>query len=48
MFFERVVVVKFRSSWVSSVEVFIVCIGFRLLVGFRVSLEELLGVGDEE
>jgi tRNA (cytidine32/guanosine34-2'-O)-methyltransferase len=48
VFFERVVVAKPRSSRASSVEAFIVCIGFRPPAGFRASLEEPLGVGDEE
>lgn len=48
VFFERVVVAKPRSSRASSVEAFIVCIGFRPPVGFRASLEEPLGVGDSE
>lgn len=46
IFFERVVVAKPRSSRASSVEAFIVCIGFRPPVGFEASLEDPLGVGD--
>lgn len=46
IFFERVVVAKPRSSRASSVEAFIVCIGFRPPVGFKASLEDPLGVGD--
>ena len=45
IFFERVVVAKPRSSRASSVEAFIVCIGFRPPRGFKASLEEPLGVG---
>lgn len=45
IFFERVVVAKPRSSRASSVEAFIVCIGFRPPVGFEASLEDPLGVG---
>ncbi|KAH8170908.1 ftsJ-like methyltransferase domain-containing protein [Sarocladium implicatum] len=48
VFFERVVVAKPRSSRASSIEAFIVCIGFRPPAGFKASLEEPLGVGDEE
>ena len=46
IFFERVVVAKPRSSRASSVEAFIVCIGFRPPVGFQASLEDPLGVGN--
>ena len=46
IFFERVVVAKPRSSRASSVEAFIVCIGFRPPVGFEASLEDPLGVGE--
>ncbi|SPO04835.1 probable tRNA 2`-O-ribose methyltransferase [Cephalotrichum gorgonifer] len=45
IFFERVVVAKPRSSRASSVEAFIVCIGFRPPPGFEASLEDPLGVG---
>ena len=48
VFFERVVVAKPRSSRASSIEAFIVCIGFRPPIGFKASLEQPLGVGDEE
>ncbi|TWU75082.1 hypothetical protein ED733_006818 [Metarhizium rileyi] len=46
IFFERVVVAKPRSSRASSMEAFIVCLGFRPPLGFRPSLEEPLGVGE--
>lgn len=45
LFFGRVVVAKPRSSRASSVEAFIVCLGFRPPAGFRASLDEPLGVG---
>lgn len=45
VFFARVVVAKPRSSRASSVEAFVVCLGFRPPPGFRASLEEPLGVG---
>ncbi|EJT76980.1 tRNA (uridine-2'-O-)-methyltransferase TRM7 [Gaeumannomyces tritici R3-111a-1] len=45
LFFCRVVVAKPRSSRASSVEAFIVCMGFRPPAGFRASLDEPLGVG---
>lgn len=45
IFFEEVVVAKPRSSRASSVEAFIVCLGFRPPAGFKASLEEPLGVG---
>jgi tRNA (cytidine32/guanosine34-2'-O)-methyltransferase len=45
IFFESVVVAKPRSSRASSLEAFIVCVGFRPPRGFKASLEEPLGVG---
>ncbi|KAL8305996.1 hypothetical protein RB600_008728 [Gaeumannomyces tritici] len=45
LFFCRVVVAKPRSSRASSVEAFIVCMGFHPPAGFRASLDEPLGVG---
>jgi tRNA (cytidine32/guanosine34-2'-O)-methyltransferase len=44
VFFDRVVVAKPRSSRASSVEAFIVCLGFRPPPGFEASLERPLGV----
>ena len=43
--FERVHCAKPRSSRASSVEAFVVCEGFRPLVGVRAGLEGLVGVG---
>jgi len=48
VFFDRVVVAKPRSSRASSVEAFIVCLGFRPPIGFEASLEKPLGVGEQE
>ncbi|KAF2485487.1 methyltransferase-like protein [Neohortaea acidophila] len=43
--FERVTVAKPRSSRASSVEAFIVCVGFRPPPGFKASLDHPLGAG---
>ncbi|RCI10166.1 hypothetical protein L249_8628 [Ophiocordyceps polyrhachis-furcata BCC 54312] len=50
VFFDRVVVAKPRSSRGSSVEAFVVCLGFRPPVGFRASLDRPLEVrgGDND
>ncbi|KAL2890711.1 23S rRNA (-2'-O)-methyltransferase [Ceratocystis lukuohia] len=45
VFFRRVVVAKPRSSRASSVEAFIVCLGFQMPAGFTPSLETPLGTG---
>ncbi|KAK5653348.1 hypothetical protein OQA88_9040 [Cercophora sp. LCS_1] len=45
VFFKDVHVAKPRSSRASSVEAFIVCLGFQPPVGWKASLEEPLGVG---
>lgn len=45
VFFDAVVVAKPRSSRASSVEAFVVCLGFRPPAGFRASLDEPLSVG---
>ncbi|RDA83556.1 hypothetical protein CP532_5341 [Ophiocordyceps camponoti-leonardi (nom. inval.)] len=44
VFFDRVVVAKPRSSRASSVEAFVVCLGFRPPEGFRASLDRPLEV----
>lgn len=46
LFFDRVVVAKPRASRASSVEAFVVCLGFHLPEGYKASLENPLGVGD--
>ncbi|KKA27695.1 hypothetical protein TD95_002367 [Thielaviopsis punctulata] len=46
VFFRRVVVAKPRSSRASSVEAFIVCLGFAMPAGYTASLETPLGTGD--
>jgi tRNA (cytidine32/guanosine34-2'-O)-methyltransferase len=45
LFFGRVLVAKPRASRASSVEAFIVCLGFAPPEGFQARLEEPLGVG---
>ncbi|PFH59970.1 hypothetical protein XA68_11645 [Ophiocordyceps unilateralis] len=44
VFFDRVVVAKPRSSRASSIEAFVVCLGFRPPPGFRASLDRPLDV----
>lgn len=46
LFFSRVVVAKPRSSRASSVEAFIVCLGFETPKGFKARLDEPLGIGE--
>ncbi|KAF4628962.1 hypothetical protein G7Y89_g9188 [Cudoniella acicularis] len=46
IFFEQVLVAKPRSSRASSLEAFIVCLNFQPPEGFKASLEDPMGVGD--